>query len=140
MLHSADARPFHDLNGVPAIRTAVASNDNTVVVDPITPEQLSAAGFGEPDLWDGPHTGIAVALCLSSGEAATNVIVGQYFDLDGSRSDASTRVLVTSDPPVPQAEPYVPLSVLEAAVAAAGSRSQRSARDRARAPASVAPS
>ena len=89
--------------------TAVQS----VRIADVTPAELSAIGFSEPQLSDAECTGVLVAVEVPGEPAAIACRIGQRFSIDASGSQASMRYLITPEPPVPCSEPYVAASVVK---------------------------
>ena len=97
----------------------------------VTAAQLAAAGFVEPVLYDGTHTGETIEFALLGGSSHVATI-GQYFSIDGSEDDDNIRALV--DPPCPPAyHPYETAETVHSAATAAARRNSRARRSPARA-------
>ena len=63
---------------------AAESNDAQLSIPSVTPQQLAAAGFTEPMLFDGPHTSRVLVVPISAEVAPVSVTIGQYLSIDGS--------------------------------------------------------
>jgi len=111
-----DARPAHDINGVPAITRAI-DTDNGVLIDNITQLELQAVGFEPPVLADGPATGALLQLVITTeGPAALPYRIGQMFSIDGSNARPSMRYCITPEPPQRCEAAYAAVSLVEAAL------------------------
>ena len=75
----------------------------TLQVNNVSPQQLLAAGFLEPDCTDGEFTGQLVSVSIPAVRDGVEfpVRLGQYFSVDGSAAPGSQYVLIMPEPLVP---------------------------------------
>ena len=98
------------IDGVLPVGVAVALNPPlpgpfpaTLQVNDVSPQQLLAAGFLEPQCTGGEFTGqlVSVSIPAVRDGAEFPVRLGQYFSVDGSASPGSQYILFLPEPLVP---------------------------------------